>query len=117
MIRRPPRSTLFPYTTLFRSHNRLADQINQEKLESLETKLHQIKSIIKDEFQNGLFPAEETLSLRVGAQVMFIKNDVGDERRYFNGKIGTVKDIQVEKHKIIVSFPNGEEDVEVKRET
>ena len=104
------------YITLT-SHNRLADQINQEKLESLETKLHQIKSIIKDEFQNGLFPAEETLSLRVGAQVMFIKNDVGDERRYFNGKIGTVKDIQVEKHKIIVSFPNGEEDVEVKRET
>lgn len=104
------------YITLT-SHNRLADQINQEKLESLETKLHQIKSIIKDEFQNGLFPAEEVLSLRIGAQVMFIKNDVGDERRYFNGKIGTVKDIQIDKHKVIVSFPNGEEDVEVKRET
>lgn len=104
------------YITLT-SHNRLADQINQEKLESLETKLHQIKSIVKDEFQNGLFPAEEVLSLRIGAQVMFIKNDVGDERRYFNGKIGTVKDIQIDKHKVIVSFPNGEEDVEVKRET
>src|SRR2546430_13417652 len=25
MIRRPPRSTLFPYTTLFRSHHRAAD--------------------------------------------------------------------------------------------
>lgn len=104
------------YITLT-SHNRLADQINQEKLESLDSKLHRIKSIIKDEFQNGLFPAEDTLSLRVGAQVMFIKNDVGEERRYFNGKIGTVKDIQIDKHKIIVSFPNGEEDVEVKRET
>lgn len=104
------------YITLT-SHNRLADQINQQKLESLETKLHQIKSIVKDEFQNGLFPAEEVLSLRIGAQVMFIKNDVGDERRYFNGKIGTVKDIQIDKHKVIVSFPNGEEDVEVKRET
>ncbi len=104
------------YITLT-SHNRLADQINQEKLESLDTKLHRIKSIIKDDFQNGLFPADDTLSLRVGAQVMFIKNDVGEERRYFNGKIGTVKDIQIDKHKIIVSFPNGEEDVEVKRET
>jgi len=104
------------YITLT-SHNRLADQINQEKLESLDSKLHRLKSIIKDDFQNGLFPAEDTLSLRIGAQVMFIKNDVGEERRYFNGKIGTVKDIQVDKHKIIVSFPNGEEDVEVKRET
>src|SRR2546427_8437278 len=25
MIRRPPRSTLFPYTTLFRSHQRVVD--------------------------------------------------------------------------------------------
>src|SRR2546430_5889432 len=29
MIRRPPRSTLFPYTTLFRSHPALADYLNE----------------------------------------------------------------------------------------
>src|SRR2546422_8545332 len=28
MIRRPPRSTLFPYTTLFRSHLRLGDPVH-----------------------------------------------------------------------------------------
>lgn len=104
------------YITLT-SHNRLADTINQEKLASLDTKLHQIKSIVKDDFSNGLFPAEENLQLRVGAQVMFIKNDVGEERRYFNGKIGTVKEINLDKHQVIVSFPNEEDDVEVKRET
>src|SRR5438552_14751270 len=27
MIRRPPRSTLFPYTTLFRSHRRVAGEV------------------------------------------------------------------------------------------
>lgn len=104
------------YITLT-SHNRLADQINQEKLMSLETKMHQIKSIIKDDFQQSIFPADDTLSLREGAQVMFIKNDTGEDRRYFNGKIGTVKEINLPKHQIIVSFPNGEEDVVVKRET
>ena len=104
------------YITLT-SHNRLADQINQEKLMSLETKMHQIKSIIKDDFQQSIFPADDTLSLREGAQVMFIKNDTGEDRRYFNGKIGTVKEINLPKHQIIVSFPNGEEDVEVKRDT
>lgn len=104
------------YITLT-SHNRLADQINQEKLESLDSKLHQIKSIVKDDFQNSMFPADETLSLRVGAQVMFIKNDVGEDRRYFNGKIGTVKEINLDIHQVLVSFPNGEEDVPVKRET
>src|SRR2546430_4414247 len=30
MIRRPPRSTLFPYTTLFRSQDRLTDQVGRQ---------------------------------------------------------------------------------------
>src|SRR5690349_23400601 len=33
MIRRPPRSTLFPYTTLFRSHDRLGTE--SETLEQI----------------------------------------------------------------------------------
>src|SRR2546422_4220415 len=32
MIRRPPRSTLFPYTTLFRSH-RESDRVDDERLQ------------------------------------------------------------------------------------
>ncbi len=104
------------YITLT-SHNRLADKINQEQLDSLDSKLYQIKSIITDDFQNSMYPVDEMLSLREGAQVMFIKNDVGEDRRYYNGKIGTVKEINIDKHKVIVTFPNGEEDVEVKRET
>src|SRR3712207_8080272 len=34
MIRRPPRSTLFPYTTLFRSHEALAGDDRQGRAES-----------------------------------------------------------------------------------
>src|SRR3989454_12344071 len=32
MIRRPPRSTLFPYTTLFRSHHRAAGEVERAEL-------------------------------------------------------------------------------------
>src|SRR5215216_7814056 len=32
MIRRPPRSTLFPYTTLFRFYGEIADKLPTEKL-------------------------------------------------------------------------------------
>src|SRR3712207_9227427 len=32
MIRRPPRSTLFPYTTLFRSQDRTIDEIGREEI-------------------------------------------------------------------------------------
>src|SRR5689334_24211740 len=35
MIRRPPRSTLFPYTTLFRSHLVLVDRSRRRVLVSL----------------------------------------------------------------------------------
>src|SRR3989337_3386031 len=34
MIRRPPRSTLFPYTTLFRSHGSLAQGLGQALVEN-----------------------------------------------------------------------------------
>src|SRR3712207_7093974 len=33
MIRRPPRSTLFPYTTLFRSHGQVLGLVDEEALQ------------------------------------------------------------------------------------
>lgn len=104
------------YITLT-SHNRLAEQINQEELFKLPGKMYNLKAIIKDDFQQGAYPTEELLTLKVGAQVMFIKNDTGDERKYFNGKIGTVKEINIDKHQITVGFADGSEDVVVRRET
>src|SRR3712207_9447343 len=35
MIRRPPRSTLFPYTTLFRSRPRVPEQVDGHRVETL----------------------------------------------------------------------------------
>ena len=99
------------------SHNRLAEQINQEELQKLSGKMHNIKAVVKDDFHAGAFPTEEILSLKVGAQVMFIKNDGGEDRKYFNGKIGVVKEINLDRHQILVSFTDGSDDVVVRRET
>ncbi len=104
------------YITLT-SHNKLADQINQEELVKLKGKLHNVKAVVKDDFQQGSFPTEETLALKQGAQVMFIKNDVGEDRKYFNGKIGFVKELNLDKHQVLVGFKDGTEDVIVRRET
>ncbi len=104
------------YITLT-SHNKLADQINQEELVKLKGRLHNVKAIVKDDFQQGSFPTEEMLALKEGAQVMFIKNDVGEERKYFNGKIGFVKELNLDKHQVLVGFKDGSDDVVVKRET
>ncbi|MFA4978251.1 AAA family ATPase [Sphingobacterium paramultivorum] len=104
------------YITLT-SHNRNADEINGAKLASLSGKMLNLKAVVKDDFAQGSYPAEETLSLKIGAQVMFIRNDSGDERKYYNGKIGTVKDIDTVQGTVSVTFPDGSESVTVKRET
>lgn len=102
-----------PYITLC-SHNRQADNINKKRLSELDTKSILLEAAISGNFSENSFPAEGTLELKEGAQVMFIKNDKGDERRYYNGKIGMVK--KVSKQTVVVSLPEGGPDIEVERE-
>lgn len=74
------------------SHNAKADRINQSKLEALPGTSLSFHAEIEGEFPEYLFPNDEVLYLKAGAQVMFIKNDPVN-KAYFNGKIGTVKEI------------------------
>jgi len=104
------------YITLT-SHNRQEDTINQAQLAKLKGTMHNIKAVVKDDFQQSSFPADETLPLKIGAQVMFIKNDSGEERKFFNGKIGTVKELNLDRHQVVVGFNDGSDDVVVRRET
>ena len=48
---------------------------------------------------------------------MFIKNDTGEDRKFYNGKIGTVKELNLERHQVVVGFNDGSDDVVVRRET
>ena len=77
------------YITLT-THNSKADTINKERLEALQVSSQIYGAKVEDEFSEFSFPAEHQLELKVGAQVMFIKNDASGEQRYFNGKIATV---------------------------
>ena len=99
------------YITLT-SHNKQANEINQNKIEVLFTDPFVYKAAIEDDFPEHVFPADAELTLKVGAQVMFLKNDL-IAKRYFNGKIGVVQSL--EKDKIIVDCDGIE--IEVSRET
>jgi hypothetical protein len=92
------------YITLT-SHNNQADNINQTQINRLSTPPFTYNAVIENDFPESMYPAESSLVLREGAQVMFLKNDVVG-KRYFNGKIGVVKSLQ--KEKIIVDC-DGEE--------
>ncbi len=72
------------------THNRQADSYNQQRLESLQAKAFTYSAHVDRDFPESFFPTDERLTLKVGAQVMFIKNDSGMEHRYYNGKIGRV---------------------------
>lgn len=97
------------------THNKKAEAINAEELSRLPGKLYQFKAEVKDDFSEKALPTELVLQLKEGAQVMFIKNDSGTERRYFNGKLATVKKISGEE--ITVSFTDGSEDLVLEKET
>lgn len=102
------------YITLT-SHNNKADVINKTELDKLKTKLHSFNAEITGEFNDRSYPADEVLQLKEGAQIMFIKNDTGEARRYFNGKIGTIATINEEE--IWVSFPGETDSLKLEKET
>lgn len=101
------------YITLT-THNSKADVINQKELRKLDTTMHAFKAQIDGEFNENSYPAESLLQLKEGAQIMFIKNDTGEERRYYNGKIGTIKKIKGEE--IYVTFPDETTELKVEKE-
>ena len=75
------------YITLT-THNYQADQINESKLGAIKEKPLTFKAEIHGTFPENTYPTKEELTLKVGAQVMFVKNDPNPEKAFFNGKIG-----------------------------
>jgi DNA-directed RNA polymerase subunit F len=80
------------YITLT-THNNQSQQINDSKLGKLKTKSYRFKAEVQGEFPEYSYPADPELELKVGAQVMFAKNDLSSEKRYYNGKIGEITGI------------------------
>ena len=96
------------------THNNKADTINFSALNEIKLKQEIFEAAIEGEFNEKSFPADLQLKIKVGAQVMFIKNDTEKNRRYFNGKIGFVQSI--ENDKIFISCDGEDFPIEVKKE-
>ena len=68
--------------------NRAADDINNRRLNALSGDEHVYDGTITGKFENKKFPVSQQLRLKVGAQVMFTRNDT--HHRWANGTIATV---------------------------
>jgi hypothetical protein len=82
------------------THNRKADRINQAELEKLSGKAFEYNGHVKGTFDARTYPLDPVLSLKKGAQVMFIKNDPSGEQKFFNGKIGFVEKLNADQIRV-----------------
>ncbi|TSJ41501.1 helix-turn-helix domain-containing protein [Fluviicola chungangensis] len=80
------------YITLT-THNSKADQMNAAALNSLKEQSIIYSAEIKNDFPPHLYPLEKETELKVGAQIMFIKNDISFEKNFYNGKMGVIKSL------------------------
>ena len=81
------------YITLC-THNIQAHRMNESKLKELPSKEKIFTAHVEGNFPEYSFPTDYELRLKIGAQVMFVKNDPDPEKRFFNGKIGQVTSIE-----------------------
>lgn len=86
------------------THNNRAEATNRKELEKLNAKSSNYRATVKGKFPEMSYPNKEVLELKVGAQVMFVKNDSSPEKRYFNGKIGKV--IHLDEDEVTVHCPD-----------
>ena len=80
------------YITLT-THNASADAINNDELAKIDAPYYKFMAHIDRDFPERIFPTEIELILKLGAKVMFIANDMAQPRRYYNGKIGEITEI------------------------
>lgn len=103
------------YITLC-THNFQARDINNLKLNSIKEESFFYQAKVNGDFPEGAYPNDEKLELKLGSQIMFVKNDYSSEfskRRYYNGKIGKI--ISLDDEKIIVRCIGEDNDIEVPR--
>ena len=86
------------------SLNKTADTINQQRLAEIEAEEYIYEGTVQGKFEEKRFPVDMSLKLKVGAQVMFTRND--QQKRWVNGTIGTVT--KLTKDEIQVTTEGGE---------
>lgn len=80
--------------------------INEKRLEQLLTSAFTFEGVVDGDFPDSTLPTERELTLKEGAQVMFLAND--REKRWANGTIGIIDSIDAEERKIYIRLENGQ---------
>ena len=96
-----------PFHITLSTHNHKVDELNAVEFDKLTAPAEEYHATIKGTFPESMYPLEPVLQLKVGARVMFTRNDSSPEKQYYNGKLGIVTECD-EEH-ILVQSDEGEE--------
>ncbi len=100
------------YITLT-THNHTANAINRSRLEAIDSPSKSFSAKVKGDYSAAAYPNDLELELKVGAQVLFVKNDISPEKRYYNGMLGDVESINGDR--VTVRPKSGAESIDVDR--
>lgn len=92
----------------------VVDSINEEKLKALPGDAVVYNGIVEGEFPENSLPTPLELELKLGAQILFIKND--KDHRWVNGTLGVIIGFSDDEMQTIYVRTDDEQDVEVERE-
>lgn len=93
------------------THNNKAKEYNEAELQKLPDRAFTYHAEVEGTFPDYSYPTDETLVLKKGAQVMFVKNDTSGKHRYYNGRIGHV--VEADEHHVAVFCKGDDEAIEV----
>lgn len=91
------------------THNRQVDYINATEMAKLDSHPFTFEAAVTGTFPEESYPTANSLTLKKGAQVMFIKND--PDRRFINGTLGEIRSI--DKNCIAVRLAESGKTIEV----
>ena len=103
-----------PFYITLSTHNHKVEALNAVEFDKLPAPVEEYHAVIKGTFPESMYTLDPVLKLKVGARVMFTRNDSSPEKQYYNGKLGVVTECDDEH--ITVQSDEGEE-IEVHTET
>lgn len=112
--RSPDQIRELPPCITLTTHNYKADEINLRELRILDSESFFYDADVERDFPENLFPLPQSIELKIGARIMFIKNDTSGLASYFNGKLATV--CKLEKDQIIVDMDDSHQEFVLKKE-
>lgn len=103
-----------PPTITLTTHNYKADELNLRELRIIDSPSFFYEAQIERDFPETLFPLPKSIELKIGARVMFIKNDSSGNSSYFNGKLATV--ISLTKEEVKVELDDSDDEFILRKE-